>query len=99
MELLQVQDRESAREFIRVNVDIMGGWPGYIRPLDNDVNQVFDPNKNRAFRHGEAARWILKDDDGKRLGRIAAFVNKRYKTKGDEFPVGGIGFFDCINNQ
>ena len=33
------------------------------------------------------------------LGRIAAFVNKRYKTNGDEFPVGGIGFFDCINNQ
>ena len=33
------------------------------------------------------------------LGRIAAFVNKKYKTKGDDVAVGGIGFFDCINNQ
>jgi hypothetical protein len=33
------------------------------------------------------------------IGRIAAFVNKRYKNKGDDVPVGGMGFFDCINNQ
>ena len=77
----------------------MGSMPGYIRPLDKDIEEVFDPKKNKAFRHGEAARWILKDEDGRLLGRIAAFTNKRYKTKGDEFPVGGIGFFDCINNQ
>ena len=57
-------------------------FPGYIRPLDKDIDQVFDPEKNKAFRHGEAARWILKDEDGRLLGRIAAFVNKRYKTRG-----------------
>ena len=33
------------------------------------------------------------------IGRIAAFVNKKYRNKGDDVPVGGIGFFDCINNQ
>ncbi|NDE77786.1 MAG: hypothetical protein EB047_01050 [Chitinophagaceae bacterium] len=26
-------------------------------------------------------------------------VNKKYRTKGDRFPVGGVGFFDCINDQ
>jgi len=31
-----------------------------------------------------------------RFGRIAAFVNKKYKNKGDDVPVGGIGFFECI---
>jgi len=99
MQLVQVEDQAGAREFIRANVDIMGRIPGYIRPLDKDIDQVFDPKKNRAYRHGETSRWILKDENGRFLGRIAAFVNKRYKTKGDEFPVGGIGFFDCINNQ
>jgi hypothetical protein len=99
MLLLQVQDHAGAREFIQVNVDILGGLPGYIRPLDKDIDEVFDPKKNKAFRHGEAARWLLKNENGRLLGRIAAFVNKRYKTKGDEFPVGGIGFFDCIHNQ
>jgi len=99
MQLLQVQDNQDAKDFIQVNVDILGNMPGYIRPLDKDVNQVFDSQKNKAFRQGEAARWIIKDEGGQLLGRIAAFVNKRYKNKGDEFPVGGIGFFDCINNQ
>ena len=99
MQLIPVQDTKLARDFLQVNVDIMGKIPGYIRPLDKDIAQVFDPKKNKSFRHGECARWILKDEEGRLLGRIAAFVNKRYKTKGDEFPVGGIGFFDCINNQ
>jgi hypothetical protein len=99
MQLIQVEDQARAREFIRVNVEIMGKVPGYIRPLDKDIDQVFDPKINKAFRHGEAARWILKDDKGLLLGRIAAFVNKRYKSIGDEFPVGGIGFFDCIHSQ
>jgi hypothetical protein len=99
MQLTAVQDPAQAREFLQVNVDILGGMPEYIRPLDKDIEQVFDPKKNKAFRYGEAARWILKDENGQTLGRIAAFVNRRYKSKGDEFPVGGIGFFDCINNQ
>ncbi len=33
------------------------------------------------------------------IGRIAAFINKKYKNKGDDVPVGGIGFFECINDQ
>ena len=71
----------------------------WIRPLDKDIEEVFDPGKNKAFRFGEAVRWILKDNKGEIIGRIAAFVNKKYKNKGDDVAVGGIGFFECINNQ
>ena len=99
MELIEINDSATAAAFIRVNVELNQNLPGYIRPLDNDINGVFDPKKNKAFRHGECIRWILKDDDGKLIGRVAAFVNKKYKTKGDEVPVGGMGFFDCINDQ
>jgi hypothetical protein len=99
MNLIEVKTPEDARSFIEINVLIHKNIPNYIRPLDKDVEQVFDPERNKAFRHGECTRWILVSGDGEKLGRIAAFVNKRYKTKGDEFPVGGIGFFDCINDQ
>jgi len=99
MQLTEVTTPQLARDFIRVNVELYKNDPNYIRPLDKDINEVFDVNKNKAFRFGEAIRWILKDDQGKLIGRIAAFVNKKYKNKGDEVPVGGIGFFDCINNQ
>jgi hypothetical protein len=99
MNLIEVKTPLEAKWFIEINALIQQDVPNYIRPLNKDVEQVFDPKQNKAYRHGECARWILLSSDGEKLGRIAAFVNKRYKTKGDEFPVGGIGFFDCINNQ
>ena len=99
MHLTEVTSAGLAGDFIRVNVNCNRLNPNYIRPLDKDVEDVFDPERNKMFRHGECTRWILYDADGKGIGRIAAFVNKKYRNKGDECPVGGIGFFDCINDQ
>jgi hypothetical protein len=99
MQLTEVKDKKAADDFIRANVVINQHDPNYIRPLEKDVKEVFDPAHNKAFRFGEATRWILRSDDGKLIGRIAAFVNKKYKNKGDDVPVGGIGFFDCIDDQ
>ncbi len=99
MKLIEVTDQRTAKEFLQVNVLMNQGNPEYIRPLDKDIEQVFDPKQNKAFRHGKAIRWILINDSGKLIGRIAAFMNKKYRTVGDKFPVGGIGFFDCINDQ
>jgi hypothetical protein len=99
MQLIEVTQPEQAVDFIRVNVELNRVVPGYIRPIDKEINEVFDKKYNKAFRHGEVARWILKNEDGRLIGRIAAFVNKKYKNKGDDVPVGGMGFFDCIDNQ
>ena len=99
MQLVEVTNQQTAREFLRVNVEVNKTDPNYIQPLDKDINDVFDRSKNKTFRFGEAIRWVLKDKDGKLIGRIAAFTNKKYRNKGDDVPVGGIGFFDCINDQ
>lgn len=99
MQLITVNDELTARQFLDVHIILNKDVPGWIRPLDKDINIVFDTEHNKAFRHGELIRWILKDDKGKLIGRIAAFVNKKYKNKGDECPVGGVGFFDCIDSQ
>jgi len=99
MQLILVTDKSLEKEFLLANVEVNRPHAAYIRPLDNDVNEVFDREKNKAFRHGEIARWVLKDGEGVLKGRIAAFVNKKYKNKGDTMPVGGIGFFDCMHDQ
>jgi hypothetical protein len=99
MQLIEVTTPVLAKEFIQVNVQLNRSNPAYIRPIDKEIEEIFDPKQNKAFRHGEVTRWILKDEDGRFLGRIAAFVNKKYRTKGDDVPVGGVGFFDCIDNQ
>ena len=99
MQLIPVNDAATAKQFLQVAVTLYKNDPNWIRPLDKDIEEVFDVKKNKAFRFGEVERWILKDNDDKLIGRIAAFINKKYKNKGDDVAVGGIGFFDCINNQ
>ena len=99
MQIIPVTDQSTARQFLQVSVLLHKNDPNWIRPLDKDINEVFDKEKNKAFRFGEVERWILKDDNGKLIGRIAAFTNKKYKNKGDDVSVGGLGFFECINDQ
>jgi len=99
MRLVPVTDKKTAQEFLQVAVTIYKDEPNWIRPLDKDINEVFCKERNKAFRFGEAVRWILKDEKGNLIGRIAAFTNKKYKNKGDDVTVGGIGFFECINSQ
>ncbi|MCO6497434.1 MAG: hypothetical protein J5I50_07195 [Chitinophagaceae bacterium] len=99
MQLVEVAGKKLEKDFLLMPLSIYKDDPHYIRPLDKDVLGVFNPEVNKAFRHGEVNRWLLQNDDGEYIGRIAAFVNKKYKSKGDTQPTGGIGFFECINNQ
>jgi hypothetical protein len=99
MQIIEVTTPQLEQYFIDVNIVLNKNTPNYIRPLDKDIKDVFNRDKNKAFRDGDIIRWILKDDRGNYMGRIAAFTSKKYKNKGDDIPVGGIGFFDCINNQ
>ncbi len=69
----------------------------WIRPLDKDIEGLFHPETNKLFRNGaKARRWLLQDDKGQTIGRVAAFVNPKMKEKQ---PTGGVGFFECIDNQ
>jgi hypothetical protein len=99
MNLNRVASKKDEADFLAVHVEINRSNPNWIRPLDNDVLSVFDSSKNKFLKHGEIIRWVLKDNDHRLIGRIAAFVNRNYKNKGDKVPVGCIGFFDCIDDQ
>ncbi|MBA2745404.1 MAG: hypothetical protein H0U44_04185, partial [Flavisolibacter sp.] len=72
MQLTEVTNKSSEQDFIHVNVLVNQGNSNYIRPLEKDVVDVFDPAKNKTFRFGEAKRWVLKNADGELVGRIAA---------------------------
>ena len=99
MQLTEVTDKASAKDFIDVAVLLYRNTPQYIRPLDNEVQDAFDPAKNKNFKYGEAIRWVLKNEQGELIGRVAAFTHSKYANKGTSYPVGGMGFFECVNNQ
>lgn len=99
MQIIPVNTIALGKHFIDMAPALYENDANYIQPLDKDIAEVFDEKKNKAFRFGQAERWLLKDETGNYIGRIAAFINKKYKNKGDDVPVGGIGFFECINHQ
>ncbi|KIC92807.1 hypothetical protein [Flavihumibacter solisilvae] len=99
MKVISVEDKNQARQFLQVHIEMNRHNPDFIRPLDQEIEQVFDRERNKAFKFGDCRRWLLVNDSGNFIGRIAAFTHSKYRSKGDYGPVGGIGFFDCIDNQ
>ncbi len=99
MQLIEVKTAADEKDFIKINVLLNLSNPCYIRPLDHEVKNIFDHNKNKNFKKGDAKRWIIKDEQNNLLGRIAAFIYPKYKNKGTEFLTGCIGFFDCVDDQ
>ena len=53
--------------------------------------------KNPYHKHGEIERFIVIKNN-KTVGRIAVFYSNKKNTK-ENLKTGGIGFFECINNQ
>lgn len=98
MRLVEVKDKVSADQFLNVPFLIYRDDPNWICPLMNDIESVFNPSKNNFFSFGKCNRWILLNENGIAIGRIAAFINNK-KAYNDEVPTGGCGFFECINDQ
>lgn len=100
MRLIEVKnDKKLAKEFIKLPARLYKNDPNWIRPIDKEVEDTFRPNVNSYFAHGKCTRWILQDAQGQTIGRVAAFVNDQTANKGNKQPTGGMGFFDCINDQ
>ncbi len=98
MEIIEVKDKRTIEEFRKLPYRIYAKDPNWIPHVRQDVEAVFDRKKNKFFRHGEAIRWILKNDRGETIGRVAAFINRK-QAKTFKQPTGGMGFFECINDE
>lgn len=96
MKVEKVQSPAQIKEFLDFPARLFTGDSKYIRPLDKDIETVFDRAKNKFFRFGECERFLFKNDENETVGKIAVFINKKYIQ---DQPTGGIGFFDCINDQ
>lgn len=98
MKIVPVKDSRTQKEFLNIVDTIYKDDLNWIRPLDQDIEKIFDPTKNPFFQHGQCTRWILVNEQGQTIGRVAAFVNDK-KAHHYEQPTGGMGFFECINQK
>ena len=98
MKITEVNSKDTRKAFLDVPRKLYHDDPLWVCPLDKDIESVFNPAKNNFHQFGVCYRWILRDEKGNLIGRIAAFVNKK-KAYNYEQPTGGCGFFDCIDSQ
>jgi GNAT superfamily N-acetyltransferase len=98
MRISEVRTKADIRSFLDLPHAIYAGDPHWVCPLENDIEAVFDPARNNYHTHGQCTRWLLKNDAGKVIGRIAAFVDDRKARLSHPYH-GGCGFFECINDQ
>lgn len=97
MKLIEVTSSAHQIEFIEMALWLYRNEKNWIRPIDQDIEGLFHAETNKLFRNGaKAKRWLLQDESEKTIGRIAAFINPKMKEKQ---PTGGVGFFECIENQ
>ncbi|MEI6050271.1 MAG: GNAT family N-acetyltransferase [Bacteroidota bacterium] len=98
MKIIRVTDRKTRKKFLDTAKIIYKNDKTWVCPFDNEIEAIFDPKKNSYYKHGEAERWILKDDNGNLIGRVAAFIDRNLAHTYEQ-PTGGMGFFECINDK
>lgn len=95
MQIIEVKTKQEAKLFLNVVDIIYKDCSKYIKPLDDSINTIFS-KKNIFYKENESKRWILFDDNGNLIGRVAAFVNDAINNLK---PTLAFGFFECINDQ
>lgn len=98
MKIIEVNNEQTIKAFHQLPFQLYKDDPNWIPHLKQDIENVFNVEKNKAFRDGQAQRWILVNGEEKTIGRIAAFIEPKY-YKAFKQPTGGIGFFECINDK
>jgi len=98
MKTIEVTTDAQRKEFLNFPKRLYKGDPDWVCPLDTEVESVFDPARNITFRHGEATRWLLVDENGKTIGRVAAFIDE-IRSKANRQPTGGFGFFEVTDSR
>lgn len=84
-------------QFHRALDVIYAGNKQYVYPLRSDIESIFS-EKNAAYVDGVCRAWIVEDHQGNPIGRIAAFIDVKRNEELD-LPVGGMGFFESINDE
>jgi hypothetical protein len=98
MKITEVTTRRHRKDFHDFPRKLYKDDPFWVCPLDSETEALFDPSRNHSFSHGEAVRWLLKNDRDITIGRVAAFID-RIRSSAQSQPTGGLGFLEVINDR
>ena len=97
MNIIKVRNKYEISEFHNIAHTLYQNEQSWIPHIRQEIEAVFNPKKNPYHQFGEVERFILQENNIT-IGRVAVFFDKRKKDETDQ-PIGGMGFFECINDQ
>jgi ribosomal protein S18 acetylase RimI-like enzyme len=97
MKIYPVDSRSDLQKFIEFPYMLYKNDPIWVPPLKSELKKQFSPKHNPFLRHCEWQLFLLKDN-GKIIGRIAAFVDNLAMDFWKE-RIGLFGYFECVNDE
>lgn len=95
-EFRRVESKEDVDAFHELPFRIYRDYPQWAPPFRFEIEQIFDPEKNEFFSHGECERYLVTRG-GQVVGRFAV-MNNPEKDKQYEPKLGGLGFIEMEND-
>ncbi len=97
IKLVDKKNKQELKTFIRFNYELYKNNQYSVPDLYQDMLNTFNPEKNAAFEFCEAD-YFLAYKDGKLVGRVAAFINKKANEtwEKNEVRFGWIDFVDDL---
>jgi GNAT superfamily N-acetyltransferase len=93
MNITRVETKEDLNSFINLPYRYYKNDPVWVPPLRDEQKGQFDHLRNPLLDHCEYAMFLLWDD-GKLIGRVAAFIDKLAVEAWKE-PIGLFGYYEC----
>ena len=91
----RIEENEEWTAWHAVLDTVYAGNAQYVYPLRSDIEGILS-DRNAAFHGDNLRRWVVFN--GRQpVGRVAAFVDTE-RNKQLDLPVGGIGFFESIDD-
>lgn len=97
MKIYPVNSRRELHEFIGFPYELYRHDPVWVPPLRSEQRKQFDVRTNPFLEHCDWQFFLLKDQ-GKTIGRIAAFVDNIAVDFWQE-RIGHFGYFECLPDK
>lgn len=78
LRLTKVTGSREKREFLAVPERLHRDHASWFAPLRADERGLFDERRNPALRYCDHVLWLVREESGEVVGRVAGIINRRY---------------------
>lgn len=96
IQVKKLQSKRELRDFVKFQFKHFENNPYWVPPIISEELEVFDTDKNPAYKHADAS-FFMAYKDGKAVGRIAVIINW-LEVKEQNKPKIRFGWFDVVDD-